>query len=174
MTPEARQSGERAMPGATIHRVNASGGGVPKLPLAVAEVTELGITGDEHNDPRIHGGPARALCLFPLELIEELRAAGHPIEPGGTGENVTTSGLDWSRVAPGARLRRGGEVLIEVTVFTDPCKTIARNFADGDFNRINQRVAPGRSRVYAKVLRPGEIRPGDAITIEEPAGPPAG
>lgn len=158
------------MAGATIHRVNASDGGVPKLPLAVATVTTLGITGDEHDEPQLHGGPMRALCLFPLELIEELRAAGHPIEPGGIGENVTTSGLDWSRVAPGVRLRLGGDVLIEVTAFTDPCKTIARNFADGDFNRINQRVAPGRSRVYAKVLTPGEIRPGDPITQEETAG----
>lgn len=157
------------MAAATIHRVNASGGGVPKLPLAVAEVTALGIAGDEHDEPLVHGGPARALCLFPLELIEELRAAGHPIEPGGIGENVTTSGLDWSRVAPGVRLRLGGDVLIEVTAFTDPCKTIAHNFADGDFNRINQRVAPGRSRVYARVLRPGEIRPGDPITLEETA-----
>lgn len=158
------------MAGATIHRVNASGGGVPKLPLPGAEVTEFGITGDGHNEPRVHGGPMRALCLFPLELIEELRAAGHPIQPGGVGENVTTSGLDWSSVTPGARLRLGGDVLIEVTAFTDPCKTIARNFADGDFNRINQRVAPGRSRVYAQVLTPGDIRPGDPITMEETTG----
>ncbi len=159
---------------ATIHRVNASGGGVPKLPLAVATVATLGIAGDEHNEPLVHGGPMRALCLFPLELIEELRAAGHPIEPGSLGENVTTSDLDWSQVAPGARLRLGDDVLIEVTAFTDPCTTIAHNFTDRDFNRVNQRVAPGRSRVYARVLAPGEIRPGDAITLEEPAGPPAG
>ena len=99
---------------------------MPKLPLAVATVTALGITGDEHDEPLIHGGPTRALCLFPLELIEELRAAGHPIEPGGVGENVTTSGLDWSQVAPGARLRLGIDVLIEVTTFTDPCKTRSR------------------------------------------------
>lgn len=151
---------------ATIHQVSVSAGGVPKRAIAVGEVTSDGVAGDRQAKPGIHGGPYRALCLFPLEVIDELRAAGHPIEPGGVGENVTTSGLDWSAVEPGARLRLGAEVLVEITAFTDPCKTITANFSDGDINRINQRVAPGKSRVYARVLEPGAIRAGDAIAIE--------
>ena len=156
---------------AVIHQLSVSAGGVPKLAIEVGEVTSEGMAGDRQAKPGIHGGPYRALCLFPLEVIEELRAGGHPIEPGGVGENVTTSGLDWSAIEPGTHLRLGAELLIEITSFTDPCKTIAANFSDGNMNRINQRVAPGKSRVYARVLKPGSVRAGDAIAIETSAEP---
>jgi MOSC domain-containing protein YiiM/catechol 2,3-dioxygenase-like lactoylglutathione lyase family enzyme len=152
-----------------VHQVSSSKGGVPKLPLEVAEVTELGVAGDRQAQLGIHGGPKRALCLFALELIEELRAGGHPIVPGGAGENVTTAGIDWSLMRPGRRLLLGDRVRIELTGFAAPCRTIAHNFADGYFNRISEQIAPGRSRVYAKVLEAGTLRPGDRIVLEGPA-----
>ena len=148
-----------------IHQLSVSEGGVPKLPIDVGEVTVNGLDGDKQAHPDIHGGPRRALCLFPLEVIERLQAAGHPIVPGGIGENVTTSGLDWSSVEPGAQLRLGEEVVLEVTAFTSPCATIAKNFTGGDINVVNEKVAPGNSRVYARVLKPGTVRPGDAIEL---------
>ena len=150
---------------ATIHQLSVSPGGVPKLPIDEGEVTELGLEGDAQAHPDIHGGPRRALCLFPLEVIERLRAAGHAITPGGIGENITTSGLDWSRVTPGAQLRLGAEVVVEVTSFTNPCATIARNFTGGDINLVNQKVAPGNSRVYARVIEPGRLSVGDGIEV---------
>jgi MOSC domain-containing protein YiiM/catechol 2,3-dioxygenase-like lactoylglutathione lyase family enzyme len=159
------------MPTGRIHQINASRGGVPKLPLLEAAVTVNGLAGDRQATPGIHGGPQRALCLFPLEVIEALAAEGHPIAPGTTGENVTTAGLDWSAITPGARLRLGDKVVIRITSFTDPCRTIAGSFADGNMNRINQGVAPGMSRVYAQVLAEGAIRPGDPINLEAPAPP---
>lgn len=36
-------------------------------------------------------------------------------------------------------------------------KTIAGSFAGGDFARIAQRDHPGTSRVYARVLAPGDM-----------------
>ncbi len=152
-----------------IHQLSVSDGGVPKLPIEVGEVTAEGLAGDRQAKPGIHGGPYRALCLFPLEIVEELAAAGHPIGPGGVGENVTTSGLDWSTITPGTRLRLGEGVLIEITGFTDPCKTIAENFTGADINLINQRVAPGKSRVYAQVLEAGSLQSGDAIEVVDVA-----
>jgi MOSC domain-containing protein YiiM len=149
-----------------IVQVNISRGGVPKLPVPAAEVGEHGIAGDGHDEPpHIHGGPERALCLFALERIEALAAEGHPIFAGATGENITTRGLDWERVVPGVRLRLGGEVLIEITRYTTPCRTNARWFLGGDFNRMHQAVHPGWSRVYARVLAGGVIRPGDPIEL---------
>jgi len=154
-----------------VHQVNVSLGGVPKLPVLEGAVTANGVAGDRQATPGIHGGPYRALCLFPLELIETLRAEGHPIAPGTVGENVTTEGLDWSEVKPGARLRLGAEVLVQVTSFTDPCQTIVGSFSDGNFNAINERVAPGKSRVYAQVLQEGTLRPGDPIILEPVPAP---
>ena len=148
----------------TIHRLNVSAGGVPKLPVAQARAGFGGLEGDAQADRRHHGGPERALCLFSLERIAELAAGGHPIAPGRTGENVTLAGLDWSLVVPGARLRLG-EALVEVTRYTSPCLKIAAAFADGDFSRMSQNAHPGCSRVYARVLEEGLLREGDAAEL---------
>ncbi len=153
---------------ATIHQVNISAGGVPKLPIVEGVVGTLGISGDAQAKPGIHGGPYRALSLLALETIARLAAEGHPIAPGTTGENITTAGLDWSLVVPNARLHLGPDVVIEVTGYADPCPTIRGSFADANVNLLNYRTAP-ESRVYARVLREGTIRPGDTITIELPA-----
>jgi len=110
--------------------INSSGGGVPKRPVLFSMVNELGLEDDRHVEEG-HGGPERAICIFPLEHIKALRAEGHPIDIGTTGENFTVEGLDWSLVVPGARLAVGPEVLLEVTSFTVPCKTIAGSFTDG-------------------------------------------
>ena len=156
------------MPGSlhgAIHALNVSAGGVPKLPVPEATVDERGMLGDRQKDLRIHGGPRRALCLYSLERIEALAAEGHPIAAGSAGENVTVAGVDWSRVVPGSRLRLGEAVLIEITEYTTPCLQNACWFSDGDFNRMHQRVHPGWSRVYARVLRGGELHPGDAVGV---------
>jgi len=130
-----------------------------------AEVTALGIAGDGHNDTANHGGPERAICLFALDRIETMAAEGHPIGPGSLGENVTIRDIDWDAVAPGVRLRLGVNVLIEVTRYTTPCKTNQRWFIAGDINRMHQNLHPGFSRVYAKVLQAGVIRPGDPVEL---------
>ncbi len=149
----------------SIYQINISGGGVPKLPVEHAEVRVLGIAGDVHRNRRYHGGPDRALCLYSLEQLEALRDEGHPIVPGSAGENIVTAGLDLGALAPGARLRLGTTVEIEIASYTAPCKTIAGSFTDGKFNRISQKVHPGWSRLYARVLREGTIRAGDPIIL---------
>ena len=150
----------------TIVQVNISKGGVPKLPVMEAEVGENGILGDGHNQSlAIHGGPERALCLYSLERIEALAEEGHPIFAGATGENVTLRGLDWDAVVPGVQLRLGPHVLLEVTRYTTPCGTNARWFVEGNFKRMHQSLHPGWSRVYARVVTGGLIRPGDAAEL---------
>jgi MOSC domain-containing protein YiiM len=148
-----------------IFQLNCSPGGVPKLAVREAEVTELGLVGDEHNFPDIHGGPERALCLYSLERVLELQAEGHPIFPGSVGENVTISGLDWNEVAPGLQLSLGDEVRIEITKYTSPCKSIPASFLNGNYPRISQKVHPGYSRVYARVLRSGRLVVGQPIRV---------
>jgi MOSC domain-containing protein YiiM len=157
-----------------IVQINVSPGGVPKRPVPRARVTRLGVEGDAHRDAEHHGGPERALCLFALERIEALQAEGHPVEPGALGENLTVAGLDWAAVRPGDCFRLGADVVIQVTRFTSPCATIRAAFLDGGYARVSAQRHPGWSRVYARVLAPGEIRPGDAVVPLPPApGHPA-
>jgi MOSC domain-containing protein YiiM len=152
---------------ARVFQINLSGGGVPKLPVRSAEVTYLGLRGDDHNDKVHHGGPEKALALYSLELIQALQAEGHPIYPGSTGENITLAGLDWSRVVAGLRLRLGETVEIEITRYASPCETIRESFRDGYFNRISWRTNPGWARAYARVLTPGIVRIGDAALVAD-------
>ena len=148
----------------TIVQLSISPGGVPKLPIEAATVGEMGIQGDKQRDAKHHGGPERALCLWSIERIEALQAEGHPIFAGAAGENVTVRGIDWDRVVPGVRLRLG-EVLCEVSRYTTPCDNNARWFTNGEFVRMGQKLHPGWSRVYARVLQGGTLRPGDEVEL---------
>ena len=149
-----------------LHQISVSDGGVPKLPVPEARITVNGVAGDRQRSPDIHGGPDRAVCLFSLEIIEALRAEGHSITPGSSGENLTISGLDWAHLKPGDRLRIGDAVKLEILSYTFPCQLNAQWFLQGNFNRINQKKHPGWSRVYARVLTEGVVRPGDSVTVE--------
>ena len=148
-----------------IVQVSVSAGGVPKTAIDRANVTVLGLEGDGHRDPEHHGGPERAVCLFALEAIEALRSEGHPIVPGGLGENLTIAGLDWSAVVPEAIVATGDDVVLQVTRYTSPCVNITRSFLHGDYSRVSQKRHPGWSRVYARVLAPGWVNTGDAVRL---------
>lgn len=155
-------------PRGQIFQLNSSDGGVPKLPVDEAEVTPTGLVGDRQAHTKIHGGPERAVCLFSLELIEELRREGHPITPGSVGENITIRGLDWAKLEPGSRLALGDEVVLEITSYTNPCNSIGDSFIKGNFRRIAQKKHPGYSRLYARVLSTGRLRTGQEVRVLEP------
>jgi MOSC domain-containing protein YiiM len=149
---------------AQVERIHVSNGGVPKLAVESAVVGELGLDGDAHRKPS-HGGPERAVCLLAAEVIEALRAEGHPIVPGSTGENLTVRGLDWPAIVPGVRLRVGAQVELEITRYTIPCMNIAASFRDGFIARLSHERYPGSARLYARVLAGGAIRTGDPIAV---------
>lgn len=146
-----------------IHQINVSDGGVPKLPVASAEVGLRGLTTDRQADTIHHGSPDQALCLYSLEVIETLKAEGHPIFPGAAGENLTISGLDWALVEEGDRFRLGDDLVIEITFPATPCSKNAAWFVDRNFKRMSHDLHPGFSRMYARVLQPGAVSTGDPV-----------
>lgn len=153
----------------SVHQISVSKGGVPKLPVASARVLVEGVEGDWQRDRKHHGGPDRAVCLFPLSLIEKLRAEGHPISPGTIGENLTLAGLTteaWAGLGPGVRLVFAGGVRLEIVSYCNPCSNIRESFSDLRFTRVKQDLHPGSSRLYARVLAEGMIETGEALTIE--------
>jgi MOSC domain-containing protein YiiM len=147
---------------ARVVSINRSNGGVPKIATHEAFVSANGVAGDRQRDVRHHGGPDRAVCLFSMDVIDKLRAEGHPIGPGTTGDTVTIAGLDWSTMIPGARFSLG-PVEIEITQYATPCQTIIASFADGRSTRISQKLHPGWSRVYARVIEEGLLTVGDPV-----------
>ena len=95
------------------------------------------------------------------------------MEPGSVGENLTTTGVEWSTLPTGTRARIGSELLIELLAPAMPCDTQRHNFLRGQISRISSVLHPADSRMYARVLHEGEVRPGDPIEVLA-AGPGLG
>ena len=162
---EAGHAHRRGLRGSgVVEQLFRSGGGVPKAPVETVIVGVRGIVGDGQTHRQHHGRPFQALSLFCTELVDELRREGHPIVAGGVGENVVTSGLDWTVLQPGVQFCIGTAVA-EISCFADPCSQIAHNFAGRNFSRIDEERFPGSGRRYAWVLEPGRIAVGDTITV---------
>jgi MOSC domain-containing protein YiiM len=156
----------------SILQINISRGGLPKRAIAEGQITPLGIAGDEHAHPAIHGGPRQAVLLITSEGIAELKELGFPLFHGALGENLTTAGVDrrWLRI--GQRYRAGGAIL-ELTRIRVPCDTL-NSYGPGIQNamydsqiKAGDPASPrwGLSGFYASVVQPGPIRTGDPISL---------
>ena len=158
----------------SIVQINISRGGVPKLPIPEAKVHSLGVEGDHQAHPQVHGGPRQAVLLICAEVIDQLRDQGFPLFYGALGENITTRGLDHREFRIGQQFRIGPEVWIEITKVRAPCNqldvygagTIQKTIYDKQV-KAGDPTSPhwAMSGVYASVVRPGSIRPGDTITL---------
>lgn len=161
------------IPSGKVVQLNVSGGGLPKRSIRSATVTPLGIAGDLHNHPNIHGGPNKALLLIAKEVLDSLRESGFPVEPGSMGENLTTEGLDIRTLRAGQRYRIGHDVIIELTQPRGPCKalhiygeTLPAEVYDKKVKAGDPKSAKwGMSGFYASVVRSGVILPGAPIFL---------
>jgi MOSC domain-containing protein YiiM len=152
---------------------------------AIRLIAGLGVEGDAHagetvkhrsrarRDPTLPN--LRQVHLIHSELHDELAAADFaPVLPGVMGENVTTRGIDLLALPAGAVLRLGAEAAVEITGLRNPC-TQLDGVQPGLMEATLERRADGglvrKAGVMGIVLAGGEVRPGDAIAVELPAGP---
>ena len=150
-----------------IHSINVSGsGGVPKKTVRAAIVSFEGLEGDYNSfrTERKSGDPGRAVCIFSLERIRELRSEGHPIDVGTAGENLTIEGLDWPSLRVGMTLRVGG-VSIRLSAPCAPCSKIGGSFQGEDFSRVDHQKREGWSRWSASVVEEGSVSVGDSVHL---------
>lgn len=120
-----------------------------------------GLAGDEQVSPG-HGGPDRALCLYPREHYAHWAAR---IEPA-FGENVTSLGVleDGTRIGDVWRI---GSALVQVSQPRSPCFKPAARLAIPDL--VTQARRSGFTGLHLRVLEPGAIAAGDAIEPVERA-----
>ena len=147
-----------------VGSLQASGGGVPKNSIPVAEIGPTGISVDVQGNRKNHGRPWQAVCLYSTDRLADLRAEGHPVAAGSTGENLTISGVDWSRLRGGLTITIG-DVCLRTSSPAAPCHKIGDSFLDRHWNRIDHGERPGWARWYASVLVGGIVHPGDRVTI---------
>ncbi len=151
-----------------VDSLQASGGGVPKTTIPVAEIGPDGVFGDVQRNRKHHGRPWQAVCLYSSDLLATLRGEGHPIEAGATGENITISGIDWERMRGGLTVTIGGttgDILMRTSSPAAPCTKIAHCFVDRHWNRIDHDARPGWARWYTSVLVGGTVAPDATVTI---------
>jgi MOSC domain-containing protein YiiM len=161
----ARRGAEVLEPMAgSVHSLQSSAGGAPKMSIPLAEIGPGGVLGDVQGNRRHHGRPWQAICLYSSDLIDELRAEGHPIAAGSAGENVTIGGIDWSRMRGGLTITIG-DVVLRTSAPAAPCHKIGDCFTDRHWNRIDHVERPGWARWYASVLSGGTVLPGDAVIV---------
>ena len=149
----------------SVHSVNISSGGVPKSAVTSASVRKAGVEGDFNifRDSR-GGAPDRAVCIFSLERIEDLKKEGHPIEVGSTGENITLEGVQWDALREGLRIEVGNAVL-ELSEPCAPCSKIGESFVERRFSRIDYEYEKGWSRWLARVVQEGRVSVGDSVNV---------
>ncbi len=127
---------------------------------------ELGFDGDEQGDRRVHGGPDKAVHHYAFEHYARWRAELGPLpvlrRPGAFGENISTLGLDETRVCLGDRFNLGGAVL-EVSQGRQPCWKLNERFGVEDMAPRVQTT--GRTGWYYRVLSAGSVTVGDRIEL---------
>lgn len=151
----------------TILAVCISPGGVPKLPVQRARATVDGLEGDGRDHAK-HAKPSRAISLMDHELLDDLRAEGYALEPGTIGENLTVRGLNVQGLAVGDVLELSGGVVLELTEMRKPCFVL-----DAIDPRLKDDVV-GRCGFMAKVVREGDIGPGETIRVVDHGGGESG
>jgi MOSC domain-containing protein YiiM len=123
-------------------------------------VGPLGLDGDEQADRTVHGGPRKAVYVYPAGHYpaweDELRVAG--LAPGSFGENLTVADVTEETVRIGDEFRAGSAVL-EVTQPRFPCVKLNVRFQRDDLVRRFARSL--RTGFYARVVVPGSVAAGD-------------
>lgn len=151
--------------------------------LMIRLVAGHGVEGDAHfgikvkHRSRVRANPdqpnLRQVHLLHAELHDELAGLGFRMTPGLMGENVTTRGVDFLGLPRGTRLRLGAAAVVEITGLRNPC-TQLDGLAPGLMAACVGRDAEGRpvrkAGVMAIVLTGGDVKAGDPIVVEPPAG----
>ena len=135
--------------------------GIYKEPVAGRIVLyRFNLDGDQQADLTVHGGPDKAVYVYPSEHypIWQAEFPDMRLPYGMFGENFTTEGLDESSVHIGDQFRIGGAVVV-VTQPRIPCYKLGIRFGRPDMPKRFH--ASGRCGFYLAVLHEGEVGAGD-------------
>jgi MOSC domain-containing protein YiiM len=130
--------------------------GTRKIPAAEITVREAyGVVDDAHADCQTH----RQVSLLAIESIEKMRHKGFDLQPGDFAENITTQGIDLASLPISTRIGLGKEVVLEITQIGKECHAACEIR-----KQVGDCIMP-REGIFARVIRGGYLRPGDAIKI---------
>ena len=141
--------------------------GIFKEPVAGRVMLRtLNLDGDRQADLSVHGGPSKAVYVYPSEHYDywKRELPGMNLPWGMFGENFTSAGLLESKVNIGDRFRIGSAVVM-VTEPRMPCYKLGIKFGRSDI--VKKFLASERTGFYFAVLQEGEVGAGDPMELIE-------
>lgn len=127
-----------------------------------ADLTTTNLGEDRQADLTVHGGPDKAVYLYPAAHYPAWQAEGFAVEVGGMGENVTLGDLTEHDVRLGDTWR-WGTALIQISQPRAPCYKLSLHTGRKDIGP--RMIATGRSGWYSRVLEPGTVPAEGAMTL---------
>ena len=126
----------------------------------------LNLDGDRQADLSVHGGPYKAVYVYPSEhyLFWKHELPEMELPWGMFGENLTTTGLLETETHIGDRFRVGSAE-VKVTQPRMPCYKLAIRFERNDI--IKRFLVSERTGFYLSVLKEGEVGAGDEFELLE-------
>jgi MOSC domain-containing protein YiiM len=130
--------------------------GVPKTSVSEGEfIADFGLKGDAHA-----GKWHRQVSFLGQESIDKVNDLGiKGLCAGKFAENITTEGIVLYSLPLGTRIDING-VIFEVTQIGKECHQ-----GCAVFQQVGKCIMP-KEGIFARVIKGGIVRPGDAITIE--------
>jgi MOSC domain-containing protein YiiM len=127
-------------------------------------VEKLNLEGDRQSDLSVHGGPEKAVYVYPSEHYAFWREELPRIELSWAtfGENFTTEGLVESGVCVGDCFRVGSAEFV-VTQPRMPCFKLAIRFGRADM--VKRFFRSGRIGFYLAVVHEGEVQAGGSVEL---------
>jgi MOSC domain-containing protein YiiM len=125
-----------------------------------------GLVGDTIGNQKLHGGDDQAVYAYAREDLDGWEAVlARGLSNGMFGENLTTSGVDVTGARIGERWRVGTDGLVlEVSAPRTPCRTFSAFLQLRSW--IKTFTEAGKPGAYFRVVSPGTVRAGDAISID--------
>ncbi|MCK5786531.1 MAG: MOSC domain-containing protein [Candidatus Sabulitectum sp.] len=132
--------------------------GTEKIPVDAVKVTSAGFESDAHS-----GNWHRQISLLDQESVVDFSSrSGITIKPGDFGENITTEGIDITRLTPGSVITDARGLRLEVTQVGKECH--------GDdctiYRKVGNCIMPKRG-VFCRVLTPGHLHRGDILELSK-------
>ncbi len=124
----------------------------------------LNLDGDKQADLSVHGGPSKAVYVYPGEHYQYWRSElpGMNLIWGAFGENFTTEGLLEDEINIGDRFRIG-KAEVMVTEPRMPCYKLGIKF--GNPKMVKRFLASRRTGFYFAVMREGRVEAGDGLEL---------
>ena len=138
--------------------------GIFKEPVAGRVMLRtLNLDGDRQADLTVHGGPEKAVYLYPSEHYAFWKRELPDLDlPGMFGENFTTEGMLESQINIGDSFRIGSAEVM-VTQPRMPCYKLGIRFGRTDI--IKRFLASERTGFYFSVLKEGEVGVDDEFEL---------